>query len=71
VEATDLLAEAYAKFPDGEVAAHLGEVLWVQQRSDEAVVLWQELLSREPDNEHVLNTVKRLGVKLESQTDAN
>jgi len=71
VEATDLLAEAYAKFPDGEVAAHLGEVLWVQQRSDEAIALWQELLAREPDNEHVLNTVKRLGVKLESQTDAN
>ncbi|HEY4079114.1 MAG TPA: tetratricopeptide repeat protein [Burkholderiaceae bacterium] len=62
-EAQKLLRQAYADFPDPEVAAHLGEVLWAQGEHDEALRVWREALKREPDNESIRETTGRLKVK--------
>jgi tetratricopeptide (TPR) repeat protein len=63
-EALKLLRQAYADFPDAEVAAHLGEVLWAQGDRDEAQRVWREALKREPGNEALKGTLARLKVKL-------
>ena len=63
-ESEALLREAHNAFPDPEVAAHLGEVLWVQGRQFEARDVWRDGLSRVPDHPIILETVKRLGAEL-------
>jgi len=59
-EALANLQRAYAAFPDDEVAAHLGEVLWMLGRQGEAEQIWAEALARDPASEHVLPTMERL-----------
>lgn len=54
------LQRAYAAFPDPEVAAHLGEVLWVMGREAEALLIWEEALDTNPESEHVLDAMQRL-----------
>lgn len=56
------LRRAYAAFPDHEVAAHLGEVLWVSGEQDEALQIWQEALENFPDSEFITETMRRLQV---------
>ena len=63
-ESEALLREAHNAFPDPEVAAHLGEVLWVQGRQFEARDVWRDGLNRVPDHPIILETVKRLGAEL-------
>lgn len=55
-----LLQRAYKSFPDHEVAAHLGEVLWVQGNKEQAQGIWQEGLKQNPDSEIVNEAIKRL-----------
>ncbi len=62
--AIEYLERSYRQLPSADVAAHLGEALWVSQRVDDARAIWREGLSREPDNETLLKTLKRLGVTL-------
>ncbi|WP_077036552.1 tetratricopeptide repeat protein [Pelomonas sp. KK5] len=62
-EALRLLREAYKARPDTEIAAHLGEVLWVTGEQDEARRVWQEGAKREPKNEALQETMTRLKVK--------
>lgn len=59
-----LLRRAHIAFPDPEVAAHLGEVLWVQGRHIEARDIWLDGLTRVPDNPIILEAVNRLGAEL-------
>lgn len=59
-EALENLRRAYAAFPDHEVAAHLGEVLWVLDRREEAERIWEEALAENPESEYVLPTMERL-----------
>lgn len=66
LQAVDLLKEAYALFPDPEVAAHLGEALWVSGREQDALVIWRASLERVPGAEHVTDTLLRLGVTLDT-----
>ena len=54
------LAQAYAARPDGDVAAHLGEVLWQSGQKDKARQIWAEGLQHEPGNEAILETRQRL-----------
>ena len=61
-EALDYLTRAYTAFPDPEVAAHLGEVLWVNGDTDTATQVWQGALLKDPNHEILLSTLKRLGV---------
>jgi Flp pilus assembly protein TadD len=61
--AADQLRNAYLGRPDAEIAAHLGEVLWVMGQRDEADRIWQESLKASPENETLQNTIKRLKKK--------
>ncbi len=62
-EAKELLTDAYAIFPDAEIAAHLGEVLWMQGDETAARRVWSKALEDEP-NHKVLNAVlNRFGEK--------
>lgn len=63
-EAAKLLRQAHDGRPDAEIAAHLGEVLWAAGEHDEARRVWREAEQREPGNEALLGTLKRLKVKL-------
>lgn len=62
-EAARLLQKAYSLFPDGEIAAHLGEVLWVIGQQDEAVSIWNEALEKSPEDPYVLETLKRFNLR--------
>jgi tetratricopeptide (TPR) repeat protein len=63
-QALALLQRAYAARPDPEIAAHLGEVYWASGQKDKAKAIWKEGLLLSSDNETLLQTLKRLGVKL-------
>jgi len=58
--AQEYLERAYKVRPDPEIAAHLGEVLWVRGQRDEAGRLLQASLQGHPQNEVLLETVRRL-----------
>tara|TARA_R110002049_G_scaffold188251_5_gene356602 strand:+ start:673 stop:2433 length:1761 start_codon:yes stop_codon:yes gene_type:complete len=62
-EALMYLSRAYAEFPDPEVAAHLGEVLWVKGDQDDAQAVWNTALRRDPGNPILLKTMRRLGAE--------
>ena len=53
------LRRAWQGRPDGEIGAHLGEVLWVSGDRGEAQRIWQEALKASPDNETLQKTLKR------------
>lgn len=55
------LRRAWGGRPDGEIGAHLGEVLWVLGERDEARRIWQEALKLSPENETLQKTLKRFG----------
>lgn len=59
-EALANLQRAYAAFPDPEVAAHLGEVLWVMGRQLDANRVWESSLSKNPNAEVIIKTIERL-----------
>jgi len=54
------LRRAFVVFPDHEVASHLGEVLWVMGRKDEAVRVWEDALKATPDSELIKEAMERL-----------
>jgi tetratricopeptide (TPR) repeat protein len=54
------LRRAYAGRPDPEIAAHLGEVLWALGERSEAERVWGDATKEAPDNETLVNTIKRL-----------
>jgi Flp pilus assembly protein TadD len=62
-KAEEILRQAYAIKPDAEIAVHLGEVLWVRGREEEAKNLWRTALSQDPKNETLKGTLQRLQVK--------
>ncbi len=55
----DHLSAAFAARPDPEIAAHFGELLWMNGRKDEARKIWQSALDSHPGNEVLLATMKR------------
>jgi tetratricopeptide (TPR) repeat protein len=59
-----LLRRAHLAFPDPEVAAHLGEVLWMQGRQIEAKDVWRDGLKRVPEHPIILEAADRLGADL-------
>lgn len=59
-EAERFLRLALEKFPDHEVAAHLGEVLWVQGKQKEARKVWAAAFKDEPDSPILRGTLLRL-----------
>jgi tetratricopeptide (TPR) repeat protein len=63
-EAIRLLEQAYKARPDAEIAAHLGEVYWVNGERDKARQMWKEGMLLNNENETLLETLKRLRVSL-------
>lgn len=63
-EALRILDLAYKQRPDSEIGAHLGEVLWSLGQRERAMVIWKESRLLNADNATLLETLKRLGVKL-------
>jgi tetratricopeptide (TPR) repeat protein len=59
-DALATLQKAYAQYPDPEVAAHLGEVLWALNDREQAQAIWNEALKKNPDHAALLETMKRL-----------
>ncbi|MFT3664325.1 tetratricopeptide repeat protein [Piscinibacter sp.] len=63
-EALRLLQQAYRARPDVEIAAHLGELLWVLGQHDEARRVLREAKSRDAANDVLRETLARLRVDL-------
>ena len=59
-EAVPYLQKARAKRNDPEVAAHLGEVLWVLGRRGDARAVWDSALESHPEDQRILDAIKRL-----------
>ena len=58
-EAVVTLEKAYALRRDPEIAAHLGEVMWVLGRRDEALALWRGELARAPAHRALTEMMSR------------
>ena len=58
------LRRAFGIKSDPEIAAHLGEVLWVLGRESEARQLWRDANAKDPANTTLKGTLQRLQVKL-------
>jgi len=58
-EAIRLLKKALSQVEDGEIAAHLGEVLWVTGKQQEALGIWNRALKKSPKDSNILKTMKR------------
>ncbi len=54
------LRRAYAKQPDADIAAHLGEVLWVKGEREEARKVWDEGRKKDAKNKALLEAIQRL-----------
>ena len=59
-EALPPLQQAWQSAQDGDIAAHLGEVLWAMQQKKEARAIWKQALEQDPDNDTLKQTIKRL-----------
>ncbi|MBE0624864.1 MAG: tetratricopeptide repeat protein [Burkholderiales bacterium] len=58
-QALEYLRKAYTVRPDPEIAAHLGEVLWVAGERSEAEKIWLDASKKAPDNDALNSTIKR------------
>jgi tetratricopeptide (TPR) repeat protein len=59
-EALPYLTAAYSDDHDGDIAAHLGEVLWQLGQQEEAARVWSEASALDPDNHLLKSTRQRL-----------
>lgn len=62
-EALRLLQGAYKERPDAEIAAHIGEVLWVLGQREQALSAWRDGLLLNPENETLQQTIERFKVR--------
>ena len=60
-EAEVYLREAWKAMRNAEIAAHLGEVLWVSGQKDEARSLWELGVRMEENNRILIDTLQRFG----------
>jgi len=58
-EAVGYLRQALKIMQDDEIAAHLGEVLWVTGLKKEAAEVWNKALEAKPDSIHIKDVLKR------------
>jgi tetratricopeptide (TPR) repeat protein len=63
-EALRLLQQAYRSRPDVEIAAHLGELLWISGQRDEARKVLRDARTRDNANDVLKETLARLRVDL-------
>ena len=67
----DFLTRAYAAFPDPEVAAHLGEVMWVSGNTGGAMKIWQGAMLSDPEHDVLNATLERLGITLQADNSSS
>ena len=58
-EAIDYLRRALSLRADPEIAAHLGEALWVKGDREEAKKVWEAALKLRPDDSRLLDVIQR------------
>lgn len=58
-EAERYLRRAHELSADGEIAAHLGEVLWAMGERDGAWRIWEAALAADPKHEYLLRVIGR------------
>jgi len=63
-EAAEFLRRAWKLERNPEIAAHLGEVLWMSGDTDGARAIWREAMELDGQNQVLQETVKRLGAEL-------
>ncbi|MCP3668876.1 MAG: tetratricopeptide repeat protein [Gammaproteobacteria bacterium] len=61
-QALKYLRRAFSMQQDVEIAAHLGELLWVTGQKQEAQKILQGALKNSPDNKYLQQAIKRLGI---------
>jgi len=59
-QALKYLTRAWETFPDPEVAAHLGEVLWQTGNQSRAEIIWQQGLDQAPEHPVLQETIRRM-----------
>jgi Tfp pilus assembly protein PilF len=69
-QALDYLSRAWAAFPDPEIAAHYGEVLWMTGADEQARIIWEQGLKQNPQHDVLLETIERVGSQPVPSTDA-
>ena len=62
------LRRAMELYPDHEIAAHLGEVLWASGMTEDARDIWRQGLALQPDSQYILETLERLQIDAEGLT---
>jgi tetratricopeptide (TPR) repeat protein len=68
-QATTYLKKANKLSEDGDIAAHLGEVLWVNNQKKEAISVWKKAYKKNSDNLLLKDTLKRLNINLKNQSN--
>ena len=58
-EALKYLRSAFEKIKDAEIAAHLGEVLWVAGEREAAQDVWNSALQQAPNDDLLLNVMQK------------
>jgi tetratricopeptide (TPR) repeat protein len=58
-ESVKMLRRAYAGNANPEIAAHLGEVLWIRGQKEEAKKIWQSSLKDNSGNEQLQAVIKK------------
>lgn len=61
-QALPLLERAFGLMQDHEIAAHLGEVLWLTGESQRAMEVWHQGFAQTPDSDIIRRTLERLKV---------
>ncbi|MDO5686655.1 MAG: hypothetical protein Q4G42_04635 [Neisseria sp.] len=67
-KALPYLQEAFAKLPEAEIAAHLGEVLWELGRKDEARAVWWQGWKKDAAQHTLVQTLKKYGIVFPAET---
>lgn len=60
--ALPLLQKAFDVYPDHEIAAHYGELLWLTEQHEKAIEVWQAGLKNNPKSTILYNTLERLKI---------
>lgn len=66
--AQPLLEKAFGLMKDHEIAAHLGELLWISGNHEKALDVWAEGLAQTPDSAIIESTLQRLNIDPETVT---
>lgn len=61
-QAEQLLHEAFSKIEDHEIAAHYGELLWLQGNKEQALEVWHKGYQSQPNSPLLEKTFKRLKI---------